>query len=140
MGFFFDEYVTDAAPINNPFFNFIDRSLTFFYPCRLRCEAAKERHEVFAKTLRESGYGDFVDETERLFASPVLLLGPKNPEALTLPLHFDEIFRIHFIGKRIGESVVAYADFFLTSLSFLDQKADSEYARNCLRVLDAALA
>lgn len=138
IGFFFDRYVADPEPENVPFLNFTQRSLSFFYPCSLSCGNALEVHRRQAEAIRKDA-PEFHGEILRFRSYPTVFFGPKKSETLSLNLHFDEMFRIHFVGKRISEDTVAYADFFLSSLSFLDQTTEPEYARNCIRLLQSVL-
>lgn len=138
VSFFFDEYLKDARPENNPFFNFTQRSLSFFYPCLLSCAEAERVHLLQAEAIKEDA-PEFYAEIVRLRSMPVLLVGPKRFSTLSLNLHFDEIFRVHFVGRRLSPDTVAYADFFLTSLSFLDQSNEPEYADSCVALLRALL-
>lgn len=138
ISFFFDEFLKDARPENNPFFNFTQRSLSFFYPCKLSCAEAERVHFSQAEAIREDA-PEFYAEIVRLRSLPTLFVGPKRSSTLSLNLHFDEIFRVHFVGKRLSPDTVAYADFFLTSLSFLDQSNEPEYAEGCVALLRALL-
>lgn len=138
ISFFFDDFLKNARPENNPFFNFTQRSLSFFYPCRLSCAEAERVHLLQAGAIREDA-PEFYAEIERLRSLPTLFVGPKSSSTLSLNLHFDEIFRVHFVGRRLSPDTVAYADFFLTSLSFLDQSNEPEYAGGCVALLRALL-
>jgi len=73
-----------------------------------------------------------------LFSLPILMIFPQKPTTLTAPLHFDELFRVHLVGKKIGDTVI-YKDFFTSSFSFLDQQGDEAYAQKCVEILEILL-
>lgn len=139
VAFFFDRYLLDAVPENNPFLNFTHRSLSFFYPCSLDCGHAAEVHRRQERAIGEDA-PEFLSEIRKYRSYPTLFLGPKSSSTLSLNLHFDEIFRIHFIGKRISPEITVYADFFLSSLSFLDQPGEPSYSEAGILFLTALLS
>lgn len=71
IAFFFDHYLKDARPENNPFFNFTQKSLSFFYPCRLSCAEAERVHLLQAQAIREDA-PEFYAEIVRLRSLPTL--------------------------------------------------------------------
>lgn len=139
VSFFFDRYLPGAEPENNPFLNFTQKSLSFFYPCTLACRHALAVHEKQADVIRADA-PEFYAEIVRVRSMPILFLGPKQSKTLSINLHFDEIFRTHFVGKKISPNVIVYADFFLSSLSFLDQVSEPAYADSCVRFVRALLS
>ena len=135
--FVFNKYLDWWKLLNNPFFNFTAYSFTFFFPCKLSCTNALKKYTMYASVI-EKDNKDFYNYVTYLFWLPIFIYVP-NTNVLTTNLHFDEIFRVHFVWKLFKNKLLVYKDFFIVSYSFLDQKRDERYTLECLDILDKLL-
>jgi len=133
---FFKKYISwkNLPLLNNPFFNFISTSLSFYYPCKLDCKKSLDKHTKFANIIKKDN-PDFFKKIETFFSLPILFIFPNNSSTLTFNLHFDEIFRIFFVWV-IKWDTVYYRNFFIVSYSFLDQEIEEDYKIDCIKILE----